>query len=149
MSDDSEIDDSNYDETTGVTLRSGFVRHAQLLQHFQHRWKRECLTSLQEQHRTTGKIKQSIKVGDIVLVHDDIPRNKWKVAVVEQLLQGADSRKQQLWRRKEDKQAYYKTLPLEVSSSSNKEATETEVPTISTATTDKYESHPTSSSATK
>ena len=29
-----------------------------------------------------GKNEQCIKVGDIVLIHDDIPRAKWKMAVV-------------------------------------------------------------------
>ena len=61
-----------------------------MLQHFQHRWRQEYLTSLRELHRTNGKNEQCIKVGDIVLIHDDIPRLKWKIAVVEQLIQGKD-----------------------------------------------------------
>jgi len=57
-----ETDDPNFGETTGSALRTGFARHAQLLQHFQQRWKREYLTSLREQHRTTGNNEQSVKV---------------------------------------------------------------------------------------
>ena len=36
------------------------------------------------------KNEQCIKFGDVVLVHDDIPRVRWKMAVVEQLIQGKD-----------------------------------------------------------
>ena len=79
-----------YEETTGASLRTRVTQHAPVLQHFQHRWRREYLTSLRELHRTTGKNEQCIKVGDVVLVHDDIPRARWKMAVVEQLIQGKD-----------------------------------------------------------
>ena len=89
--DGSEIDDPDYGSTsTGTDLRTRVARHAQVLQHFQHRWKQEYLTSLRERHTSSGHNEQSVKVGDIVLVHDDIPRAKWKMAVVEQLLQGKD-----------------------------------------------------------
>ena len=88
--DGSEIDDPTYGETTGTSLRTRVTQHAQMLQHFQHRWRQEYLTSLRELHRTNGKNEQCIKVGDIVLIHDDIPRLKWKMAVVEQLIQGRD-----------------------------------------------------------
>ena len=48
------------------------------------------MTSLRERHTSSGHNEQSVKVGDIVLVHDNIPIAKWKMAVVEQLLQGKD-----------------------------------------------------------
>ena len=88
--DGSEIDDPEYGETTGASLRTRVAQHAQVLQHFQHCWKREYLTSLREHHRITGRNEQCIKVGDVVLVHDDIPRARWKMAVVEQLIRGRD-----------------------------------------------------------
>ena len=31
---------------------------------------------------------QTIKVGDVVLVHDDTPRTSWKMAVIEELIRG-------------------------------------------------------------
>jgi len=37
--DDNEIDDPNYVETAGASLRTHVAKHAQLLQHFQQRWK--------------------------------------------------------------------------------------------------------------
>ena len=53
-----------------------------LLQHFATRWKHEYLTSLTEFYRPNGRGGQQMKVGDVVLVHDDGPRINWKMAVV-------------------------------------------------------------------
>ena len=58
-----------------------------LLQHFWARWKNDYLTSLREFHVTTGNNHQIVK---IVLVHDDVPRNKWRLAVIERLDKGYD-----------------------------------------------------------
>ena len=33
---------------------------------------------------------QTIKVGDVVLIHDDSPRISWKMAVIENLIKGND-----------------------------------------------------------
>jgi hypothetical protein len=47
-------------------------------------------TALRECHQTTGKNDQTISVGDVILVHDDVPRLLWKLAVVEELVPGKD-----------------------------------------------------------
>ena len=39
------------------------------------RWRHEYLTSLREFHKTTAINKQSIKKGEVVLVHDDTHRS--------------------------------------------------------------------------
>lgn len=85
--DGSEINDPGYGETTKASLRTQVAQHAVTISMC---WKWEYLTSFQEHHSTTGKNEQYIKVEDVVLVHDDIPRAKWKMAVVEQLIQGKD-----------------------------------------------------------
>ena len=41
-------------------------------------------------HKVTGCNTQAVKVGDIVLIHDDTPRVQWKLAVIEQVNKGAD-----------------------------------------------------------
>ena len=79
------------DETVDPTYGAASVtemakRQSQLIQHFQSRWKREYLTSLREYHRCS----EVIKVGDIVIIHDDAPRAGWKLAVVEKLITGSD-----------------------------------------------------------
>ena len=85
---DDEIDDPTYGSANDVHSRA--KRQALTLQHFQRRWRDEYLTSLREFHRATGKNEQTIKVGDVVLVHDDTPRVSWKMAVIEELIKGND-----------------------------------------------------------
>ena len=136
--DGSENDDPDYGETTGASLRTRVAQHAQVLQHFQHRWKREYLTSLRELHRTTGKNEQCIKVGDVVLVHDDIPRAKWKMAVVEQLIQGKDGYTRAANIRHsmgKTNRPIAKLYPLELSST-NSDSNEVQHATTNTATSD-------------
>ena len=87
MADDEMSDPTYY---TCPTLREKTRRQTQLLQHFQSRWKREYLTSLREVHKATGTNLQSVKVGDIVLVHDDTSRMQWRLAMIEELIKGLD-----------------------------------------------------------
>ena len=75
---------------TSSMLQEKVKRQTQLLQNFQGRWRREYLTSLRETHKYTGVTNQTIRVGDIVLVHDDVPRLQWRLAVVEGLIKGLD-----------------------------------------------------------
>lgn len=64
---------------------------ALILQRFWNTWRHEYLTSLREFHKTTGTNKQSIKKGEVVLVHDDTHRSTWKLAVIESLIEGGDA----------------------------------------------------------
>jgi hypothetical protein len=74
--------------------RSSVIKQAtiqtKLINHFRDIWRHEYLTALRERHQTTGKNDQTISVGDVVLVHDDVPRLLWKLAVVEELVPGKD-----------------------------------------------------------
>lgn len=54
------------------------------------RWKHEYPTALREHHRASGINQQRVKIGDVVLVHDDGPRAKWNLAVIEELMKGND-----------------------------------------------------------
>ena len=87
-----EIEDEVSDPTFGddSALRQRANKQALLLQQFWYRWKHEYLTSLREFHRNTGTNTQTIKKGDVVLVHDESPRSTWKLAVVEDLIEGGD-----------------------------------------------------------
>ena len=86
---DDEINDTTYGESDSQLKRRAKVQ-AQLLKHFWLRWKREYLTSLREFHNTTGNNVQKVKVGDVVLVHDDTPKVNWKLAVIQQVIKGKD-----------------------------------------------------------
>ncbi|XP_071160987.1 uncharacterized protein [Mytilus edulis] len=83
----------NINETYTLTA-SDISKRAQrlstLIEHFWNSWKFEYLTSLREFHKKTGDNKINIKVGDVVQVHDDKPRIKWKTAVVEEVVTGND-----------------------------------------------------------
>ena len=69
-------DDQMTDHTYCVSfvLREKSRRQTQLLQHFQSRWKKKYLTSLWEVHKATGTNIQTVKVGDVVLMHNNTPK---------------------------------------------------------------------------
>ena len=54
------------------------------------RWEHEYLPTLREAHRTGKKHDSWPKTGDIVLVKDEGPRNRWKLAKVVELHSGQD-----------------------------------------------------------
>jgi len=83
-----DIRDPSYQE--GDQLRRDAKRQSILLDHFTHRWRQEYLTSLREFYRPTGTSGQQVKIGDVVLVHDECPRMNWKLAVIEDLTKGND-----------------------------------------------------------
>lgn len=86
--DDEDPKDPDYLVTP---IREMVNRQMQLIQHFQTRWKQEYLTALREFHKVKGTFTpQTIKVGDVVLIHDDSPRFRWKMAVIENLIKGKD-----------------------------------------------------------
>ncbi|XP_074658628.1 uncharacterized protein LOC141911541 [Tubulanus polymorphus] len=60
-------------------------------QHFVKRWQQECLTALRESHARSGTREISVKIGDVVLIHNDGPRIAWKLATVTKLNFGADN----------------------------------------------------------
>ena len=86
-------DDSFNDPTLGnqssLNKRSRVV--ATLIGRFRERWKHEYLTALREHHRKTGTNDQTIKIGDVIQIYDDVaPRIHWKLGIVEGLLTGND-----------------------------------------------------------
>ena len=73
------------------------MRHLNnLLNHFWKRWRNEYLLELRNSYRQgRGEIAKNstVKVGDIVLVHDEsLPRGFWKMAKVKELITGLDGR---------------------------------------------------------
>jgi len=79
------------DPIFGVPPIRQMAKHQrQLIQHIEARWTREYLTSLHECHKTTGTTKQQVHIGDVAIVHNDAPKSKWKLAVVEKLVTGLD-----------------------------------------------------------
>lgn len=79
---------------TTATELSKRQKHLDLvLKHFCNRWRREYLSELRE-HHLGKKTSQSrvIKKGDVVRVHEDnVPRQRWKLATVQELIHGRDN----------------------------------------------------------
>ena len=68
--------------------------HRNLLQQLTDQWRKEYLTGLREQSKLTKRNNaREISIGDIVLLKkDSTARCKWKLAKVEELIQGADGK---------------------------------------------------------
>ncbi|XP_071161139.1 uncharacterized protein [Mytilus edulis] len=72
-------------------LHKHLNKQSSLMEHFWNRWKSEYITTLREFHRQTGNNLQTIQVGDVVQVQDDkLPKNRWNIAVVDELITGND-----------------------------------------------------------
>ena len=94
LTEEEKIINENFQET-GLKLHHTLSKKAKtqalIIQHFWSQWKREYLTSLRETHTNNiGTDKERIRVGDVVIIHDDITRLKWHLTVVQELQHGND-----------------------------------------------------------
>lgn len=65
---------------------------ATLISRFRGRFKHEYLTAMREHHRRTGTHDQTIKIGDVAQIHDDLaPQLQLKMGIVEGLLAGNEA----------------------------------------------------------
>ena len=81
--------------STCVSLTKRMKYHQKLLEQFTNRWRREYLLSLREHHSVKHRNSSipHIKVGDVVLLHDEsTKRSFWKLAVMNELIQGSDNK---------------------------------------------------------
>ncbi len=89
-------DDDDFDLTHDHLTRR--MKHLNVvLNHFWKRWQLEYLADLRESHRQqlsgrSGDDTTTVKVGDIVLLHEEKPRAFWRLARVKQQITGRDGR---------------------------------------------------------
>ena len=83
-----EVSDPTYQ--TNIDFLRKAKRVTLLIQHFWQRWRHEYLTSLREFHKSSEINTESVKVGHVVLIHDDSPRVNWKLALVTSINRGCD-----------------------------------------------------------
>ena len=83
-----ELEDPNFEISSVIWTRA--TVQPTLLQHYWNRSKKKYPMGLREFHRTTGKNEQTTKPRAVVLVLDDIPHEKWRLAVVEDVIMGED-----------------------------------------------------------
>lgn len=69
------VDEDEFVDLTYRELHRNAKLLATLLQNFQKCWHHECLTSLREFHKATGSNHQTIRTGDVMLIHDEKPRD--------------------------------------------------------------------------
>ncbi|XP_064637031.1 uncharacterized protein LOC135493556 [Lineus longissimus] len=89
--DSDEIMDPTNETRATLTKRSTILGEIQ--RSFWIKWEHEYLTALRERHDRvrTGKLTNTIKPGDVVLVHADMKKRlMWDLAVVESLITGND-----------------------------------------------------------
>ena len=105
--------------TKALTKRAQYQKT--LINAFWTRWKTEYLTSLREHHTCRKRIlnKKAVAIGDVVLIHDNTPRNQWKIGVVTSLHTGKDGLARSVSLRvpsgKELSRPIEKLYPLEMS----------------------------------
>ena len=82
-----ELEDPTY--VIGNSMRQRVDKQSQVINQFWSHWKTEYLTSLREfNNKRSGHSKEAIRVGDIVVVHNDKPRLQWRLAIIEELIRG-------------------------------------------------------------
>ena len=88
-----EDGDDNF-EITSEPLQRRVKYLNSAINHFWRRWSREYLLELRDSHRyrVTNKEAPIVKMGDVVVIHDeDKPRGFWRLTRVQKLLAGKDS----------------------------------------------------------
>ena len=106
--------------------------HKIVIQAFWTRWQKEYLTSLREYNSYQKKAsnKTAVAIADVVLIHDNVPRNQWKIGVVTDLHKGKDGLVTSVSLRissgSELLRLIEKLCPLEVSSANNAQGIEKE-----------------------
>ena len=69
-----------------VTKRFQYISH--ICDHLWNRWKREYLSALRETHNNNAHGTVWPKLGELVLIHDEGPRAKWKLGKIIRLYPG-------------------------------------------------------------
>ena len=71
-----------------ITKRFKYISH--ICDHLWNRWKREYLSALRETHNNDVHGTVWPKLGELVLIHDEGPRAKWKLGKIIRLYLGGD-----------------------------------------------------------
>jgi len=106
--------------------------HEIVIKTFWTRCQKEYLTSLREYNSYQKKTsnKTAVAIGDVVVIHDNVPRNQWKIGVVTDLHRGKDGLVRSVSLRvssdTELLRSIEKLYPFELSNEHNVEGTEKE-----------------------
>ena len=90
---DAEEDSDYIPQESAKELTRRAKYHQKIMRAFWKQWQREYLTGLREQHSSQKNKNISgepVARGKVVLIHDETPRNQWKLGAIIQLQQGKD-----------------------------------------------------------
>lgn len=77
----------------GSAIANSWSLRQSLIKNYMKRWRTEYLCQLRSIHHNKPDLSKSVKVGDVVLLHEDNkPRLLWRLAVIQQTYQGRDGR---------------------------------------------------------
>ena len=86
-----DVDPENV-EFTPATLSKRAKHINRLTKQFWNSWKREYLVGLREHHNCRNRIPpKQISVGEVVLIEEKLPRNRWKMGIVTEVHVGRDA----------------------------------------------------------
>lgn len=114
-------------ETTPTVLTNRVKYIEKVMKSFWVRWQKEYLTSLRQNHKIQkcAEQKSVVKVGDVVLIHENLPRNNWKLGRVEKTFPGIDGLVRVVHVRNSDgktlRRAIERLYPLEICDTSNED----------------------------
>ena len=80
----------NHTKLHTINLNHQVSRQEEILENFWSRWKAEYLTSLREYHQKAGVNIRTIKEGDVVQIHDESRRVRWRIRIVQGVIKGKD-----------------------------------------------------------
>ena len=83
-------DTQTFPKSDSNTVRRRSKSVIQTIEQFRRHWQTEYLTALREHYSNTNHASVTIKVGNVVQIHDDKPRIQWKLDIVEELLTSND-----------------------------------------------------------
>lgn len=78
-------------ESTRSEVTRRWLHRKRLAEHFWRRWRKEYLLHLRSFHHSKNMPTHELKVGDLVLVHEDkAPRQMWKTGRILEVIVGRD-----------------------------------------------------------
>ena len=85
-----EPGEENLEEQVKLSKRMKYLKL--LSDHYWSRWKNEYLLELRNSHSKGDDTDPCVEVGQVVIVHDKLKRNRWRLGVIVRLLKGTDGK---------------------------------------------------------
>ena len=84
--------DVDFSPSAKLTLNRRMKHLHSILEHLWRRGKKKYLLELRENHQySSGKTQDQVSVGDVVIIHDDLPRGMWRLGVITEKIKGGDN----------------------------------------------------------